>query len=211
MLQGRISEKISQSLIRVMGLCVFVIGVSGAIMGDIMLLVVAMALGTFLGEMLRIDAALQRLGQWVQRKFGGGEGGKESSSFAQGFVSCTLIFCVGAMAIVGSIDSGLRNDQSIIITKSIIDAVTAMMFASSLGLGPLFSAVPVFIYQGIIEIFAGFFEGVFTDELITQISATGGLMIIAIGFNMVFDAKIKTANLLPGFIFAVLYYYLFLQ
>ena len=208
LLRGRISDRISKSLITVMGLCVCVIGISGALMGDFMLLVISMALGTFLGEMLRIDAGLDRLGLWVQGTFGG-DG--ESSTFAQGFVTCTLIFCVGAMAIVGSIDSGLRDDQSIIITKSIIDAVTAMVFASSLGVGVLFSAFAVLVYQGIIEFFAGFFQAVFTEKLIAQISAAGGVMILAIGLNMALEAKIKVANLLPGFLFAVLYYYMFLH
>ena len=211
LLKGRISEKFSQSLIKVMGLCVFVIGVSGAIGGDIMLLVVSMALGAATGEFLRIDDGLNFAGTWIQNKFGSSGENSKDSSFAQGFVTCTLIFCVGAMAIVGSIDSGLRDDQSVIITKSIIDAVTAMMFASSLGMGVLFSAFPVLIYQGIIEFFASFFQGVLTEELIRQISAAGGVMILAIGANMALGAKIKVANLLPGFLFAVGYYLLVLR
>jgi len=203
LLKGRISEKFSQSLIKVMGLCVFVIGVSGAVQGDIMLLVVSMALGAAIGEVLRIDDGLNWVGDWVQARFGGKS---DESAFAQGFVTCTLIFCVGAMAIVGSIDSGLVGDRSVIVTKSIIDAVTAMMFASSLGVGVLFSALPVLIYQGVIEFFAGFFYGVFTDGVIRQISAVGGVMILAIGFNMVMGARIKVANLLPGFLVGVGYY-----
>lgn len=209
MLKGRIADKYSQSLLRVLGLCVCIIGISSAIGGDIMLLVVSLAFGTFVGELLRIEDGLNKLGIWVQGKL---KQDGEGSTFAQGFVTASLLFCVGAMAIVGSIDSGLRDDQSIIITKSIIDAVAAMMFASSLGFGVLFSAVAVFFYQGSIELFAGFFQEVFTDSLITQVSAAGGVMILGLGVNMALDMKnkIKIANLLPGLVFAVAYYYVFL-
>jgi len=208
MLKGRIADRFSQSLMRVLGLCVCIVGIAGALSGDIMLLVVSLALGTFLGEVLNIDYGLNRLGLWVQDKFNKKE---ETGSFAQGFVTATLLFCVGAMAIVGSIDSGLRNDQDVIITKSIIDAVAAMMLASSMGVGVMFSAFAVLIYQGSIEFFAGFFQDVFTNELINQISAAGGIMIMGIGVNMTLDAKIKVANLLPGFLFAAAYYYAFLR
>lgn len=208
LLKGRISDRFSQSLMKVLGLCICIIGISSALSGDIMLLVISLALGAFLGELLRIDGNLNTLGLWVQSKL---KQDQESSTFAQGFVTTTLLFCVGAMAIVGSIDSGLRDDQSVIITKSIIDAVAAMMFASSLGVGVLFSAFAVLIYQGTIEFFAGFFQDVFTDVLIAQISATGGIMILGLGTNMALDGKIKVANLLPGFLFAGAYYYLFLR
>ena len=170
-----------------------------------MLMVMSLALGAFAGELLNIDGGLNRLGLWVQGKLGG-DG--ENSTFVQGFVAATLLFCVGAMAVVGSIDSGLRGDQSVIITKSIIDAVAALALASTLGAGVLFSAFVVLLYQGSIEFFAGHLQDVFTTNLIEQISAVGGVMILGIGVNMALDAKIKVANLLPGFVFAVGYYYL---
>lgn len=210
LLKGRISDRFSQSLLRVLGLCVCIVGISSAIGGDILMLVVALALGTFCGEFLRIEDGLSRFGLWVQAKL---KQDGEGSTFAQGFVTASLLFCVGAMAIVGSIESGLRDDQSIIITKSIIDAVAAMMFASSLGVGVLFSAFAVFLYQGAIELFAGFFQDIFTDMLITQISAAGGIMILGLGANMALDMqnRMKIANLLPGLVFAVIYYYIFMR
>ena len=204
---GRISDKFAKGMIRAIGLCVCIIGISGALGGDIMLMVVSMALGTFVGEMIRIDDGLNRVGQWAQRKLSRGEG----SSFSEGFVTASLLFCVGAMAVVGSIDSGLRGDQSVIFTKSVLDGVAALILASTLGFGVLFSAVAVLLYQGSIEFFAGFFQDVFTESLVTQISAVGGVMILAIGANMVLDAKIKVANLLPGLLVAVGYYFLFLN
>jgi len=205
LLKGRMSQRMSQGIMRALGLCVLIIGIRGGLGGNVPLMVVAMALGACLGEIANIDGALNRLGLWVQNKFGAKD---ENSTFAQGFVAATLLFCVGAMAVVGSIDSGLRGDHSTIIAKSIIDAVAAMALASTFGVGVLFSAFSVLVYQGTIEFFAGNLQDVFTDSLVNQISAVGGLMIMGIGVNMALDAKIKVANLLPAFIFAVAYYYI---
>lgn len=209
LLKGRWSQQFAQSIMKALGLCVCIIGISGALGGDVMLMVVALALGVLLGEIANIDGGLNRLGRWVQNHLAKGKQDGENT-FAQGFVAATLLFCVGAMAVVGSIDSGLRGDQSIIISKSIIDAAAAMALASTFGAGVLFSAFAVLIYQGSIEFFAGHLQDVLTPELIGQISAVGGVMILGIGVNMALDAKIKVANLLPGFLVAVAYYILFL-
>ena len=206
--KGRIPEIIAENIIRAIALCVCVIGISGAFKGDPMLLVVSLALGSFVGELLGIDENLNRLGQWLQNKLNHQD---ESSAFAEGFVAATLLFCVGAMAIVGSIDSGLRNDRSIILTKSILDGVSSMILASTFGIGVLFSATVILVYQGGIEFFAGYLQNVLTEGLVMQISAVGGVMILGIGHNMALNAKIKVANLLPGFLFAAGYYSLFIR
>jgi len=205
--KGRLSEKISESITRAIGLCICIIGISGALEGDIMLLVVALMLGALTGELIDIDKKLNNLGQYLQNKLSR----KDSpSKFAEGFVTTTLLFCVGAMAVVGSIEGGLRNDYSIIVTKSIIDGVAAMVFASYLGFGVLFSAFAVLIYQGTIEFFAGFLQNILVDSLVIQISAAGGIMILALGVNMTVGTKMKVANFLPGLIFAAVYYVIFL-
>ncbi|MGL6195008.1 MAG: DUF554 domain-containing protein, partial [Thermoguttaceae bacterium] len=182
LLRGKIPEKTSESITRALGLCVCIIGVTGAIKGDIMLLVVSLAFGAFTGELLRLEDGLEKLGMLLQKKFVRKE---ENSTFVEGFVASTLLFCVGAMAVVGSIDSGLKQEHGVICTKSIIDGVSSMVLASSLGAGVLFSAVAIFIYQGSIEFFAGYLHHYLTDELVTQISAAGSVMILGIGFNMV--------------------------
>ena len=207
LLKGRIPGNFADNIIRVIGLCSCVIGVGIAINGDPMLLVVSLVLGVFFGELFRIDDSLNNLGLWMQKKLSRKE---EKSTFAEGFVTATLLFCVGAMAVIGSIESGLGNDRSIIFTKSILDGITSMVLASTLGLGVLFAAVPVLIYQGGIESFAGALQSVLTEPLVAQISAVGGVMILGIGFNLVMNTKIKIANLLPGFLVAVGYYYLFM-
>jgi len=201
--KGKIPKSISGSITRVLGLCVCIIGISSAIEGDLMLLVVSLLLGAITGEFIDIDKRMNNLGLYLQKKLSPKDA---ESRFAEGFVTTSLLYCVGAMAVVGSIESGLTNDYSTIVTKSILDGVASMVFASYLGFGVLFSALPVFIYQGSIEVFAGYLQDVLTGSLVTQISAAGGLMIMALGFNMALGAKIKVANLLPGLLFAAGYY-----
>jgi len=206
LLRGRIKEESSKNLMRILGLCVIVFGIKDALPGNVTLLVVALALGTFVGELLRIDYGLNKFGNWVQTKLTK----DENSTFAEGFVTATLLFCVGAFAIVGSMNSGFGN-REMIFTKSAIDFVASMMLASGLGAGVLLSALPIFVYQGIIELSAGFFYGALSDMLITQIAAAGGVMVLGIGINMVLNSKIKIANFLPGFLFAIAYYWLFIR
>jgi len=206
LLRGKIPKKFADNIIRAVALCVCIIGIDKAVGGDIMLLVVSLALGTFIGELLHIEDGLNKLGLWLQRKWSRKEG---ESTFAEGFVVSTLLFCVGAMAVVG-IESGLGGDRNTLYTKSILDGVSSIVLASSLGLGVLFSAAAILLYQGSIELFAGYLQNVLTPALITQISAAGGVMIVGIGFNMALNAKIRVANMLPGLLVAAGYYYLFL-
>ena len=203
LVRGRLSDTFSAGVMRALGLCIIIIGLYNGLGGDMMLLVTSIAVGTLAGEVIGIDEHLNNFGKWVQEKL---KRPGEKSTFAQGFVTASLLFCVGAMAIVGSIDSGLRGDTSIIITKSIIDGITSVFLASTLGVGVLLSAFMVLVYQGIIEFFAAGLQDVLTYGMITQISAVGGVMIVGLGANMALDGKIKVANLLPSFVVAVLYY-----
>ena len=213
LLKEKISARIGERIMQAIGLCVCIIGVSGALKGDAMLLIISLALGTFFGELLRIDDALNKCGEFLQRKFA--KTASSSSTFAEGFVTSTLVFCVGAMSIVGSLQSGLSGDRSVIYAKSVLDGVGAMVFASTLGVGVLFSVLVIFVYQGSIELAAGFLQSAAlsqgTEALITQVSAVGSIMILAIGLNMVVNAKLKTANLLPGLLVAVGYFFLFMR
>lgn len=206
LLKGRIPARITDSLSGVLGLCVAVIGLTSALKGDMLLLVVSLALGTFIGEFLGIEAALDRLGRFAQRKLSGNDGAE--STIAKGFVTATLLFCVGSMAVVGSLDSGLGNGNSILFTKSILDGVSAMALASALGAGVLLSAASVLVYQGAIVLAANFLSGVLTDGLVLQISAAGGVMMLGIGLNMALKLKpaLGVANMLPGLLFAAAYY-----
>ena len=140
------------------------------------------------------------MGDALKRRVKGAE-----ASFTQGFVSASLIFCVGAMAIVGSLDAGLRGEYSTILTKSLIDGITATMLASTLGLGVIFSAVAVFVYQGAITLLAGLLQPLLTEAIITEMSAVGGLLIFAIGLNMQGITKIRVGNLLPAILVPLAY------
>jgi uncharacterized membrane protein YqgA involved in biofilm formation len=203
-LKGGIPERINDSIMKGLALCIMAIGITGAIKSENMILVIcSIVVGTVIGEVVDIDKWLKRLGDFIEIKLQG-RGGRIS----EGFVTASLVYCVGAMAIVGSLNSGLKGDHEILFTKAMLDGISAIMFTSTLGIGVALSAVSVFIYQGIITIAASFVQGILTPTVVTEISAVGSLLIMGLGFNMLGLTKIKVANLLPA-IFIPLIYFLF--
>ena len=212
----RLSE-VPDAIMKAMGLCVIFIGVSGIITNQqkssewlgsyaILIMIGAIAIGTIIGELVDIDKGLNRLGRALENKVSKksyDENGNEivkEKNIARGFVSATLLFCVGAMAITGAIESGLSggSEQGTLFAKSAIDMISAIVFGATLGIGTIFSAVSVFLYQGIIELIA-IFVGDFLPAVVTaQMSATGSVLILALGLNMVGATKIKVANMLPA-------------
>lgn len=201
---GRFKERFIITLNQGLALCVCYIGISQVLSGDdTMLLVVSIALGAILGELIDLDGKLEQLGGFLENRFSKKDAG--TSHFAEGFVTSTLLFCIGAMAIVGSLQSGLTNNHEILFTKALIDGVSAMVFASTLGMGVLFSSVPVFLYQGSITLLAISLSNFFTPPLITSLTAVGGLLVLGLGLNMLKVTHIRTANLLPALIVAPVY------
>lgn len=196
LLKGKITEKISTTIMNGLALCIIYIGISGSLKGtDNILILVSIAVGALFGEIIDIDNWLNRLGNFIEKKVKN----KDSElSISEGFVSASLIFCVGAMAIVGSLESGLKGDHTTLYAKSILDGVTSIIFSSTLGIGVMLSAVSVLIYQGSITLGANLVSAFLSDTLITNMSAIGSLLIIAIGLNMLKLTKIKVANLLPA-------------
>lgn len=207
-------EQIPDVIMKVMGLCVMYIGISGIISNQqkasealgnyaILIMIGAIAIGTLIGELIDIDKGLGRLGSALEAKFAKKSSNGEATgerSIAKGFVSATLLFCVGAMAITGAIESGLSggSEQGTLFAKSIIDMISAVVFGATLGIGTIFSAASVLLYQGIIELIA-IFVGDFLPSVVTaEMSATGSVLILALGLNMVGATKIKVANLLPA-------------
>ena len=200
-LRGGISERFRSILMQAMALAVMLIGITGAIKTtDALIVVVSLAIGALIGEGINIEKRLEQAGDALKSRVKGAE-----ASFTQGFVSASLIFCVGAMAIVGSLDAGLHGEYSTILTKSLIDGITAAMLASTLGIGVIFSAVAVFVYQGAITLLAGLLQPLLTDAIITEMSAVGGLLIFAIGLNMQGITKIRVGNLLPAIFIPLAY------
>ncbi|HZJ86031.1 MAG TPA: DUF554 domain-containing protein, partial [Erysipelotrichaceae bacterium] len=170
---------------------------------NIILVISSLVIGSIIGEKVRIDKKLNNLGGFLESKFK-----KEGSTFTEGFVSATLVFCVGAMAIVGSLEAGLLSDYNTLIVKSMLDGITSMIFATTLGLGVLFSSLPVLIYQGSITLLASSLSSVLTTVVITEVSAVGGILIMAIGLSLLKVKEIRVANMIPAVLIPVIYYFI---
>jgi uncharacterized membrane protein YqgA involved in biofilm formation len=194
---GRFEAIIKKAL----GLSLVYIGVKGALENrNVLLLVVSIAAGAAIGEAIDLDKWMNRLGYWTERKLR-----MKGGSFAKGFVSASILFCTGSMAIVGSIQSGLLDSHETLFAKSVMDGIFSLIFAGSMGIGVIFSAVPVLIYQAGIALLAMRIRGFLSPDIITEISATGSLLISAIGFNFLGASEIKVANLIPAVFIPAVY------
>ncbi len=187
-------ERIKTTIMQGLALAVILIGISMAIKTqDVMIIIGSLVLGAIIGELLDIELQLARMGSWLERKFGGQQG-----EFGRGFVTASLMYCVGAMAIMGSLQGGLEGKHDILFAKSMLDGISSVIFASTMGLGVAFSAIPILVYQGSIALLASWITVLLTPSIITEMSAAGGLLILGLGFNMLGMAKIKVGNLLPA-------------
>ena len=205
-LRGGLPEAYRLTVIQAIGLAVVLIGLRGALgCDDLLLVIFSLAIGAALGTALKIEARLQSLGQRIERRFGGND-----NDLARGFVTASLVFCVGSMAIVGSLESGLADNHQTLFAKSVLDGISSIVFASSFGVGVLFSALPVLVYQGAITLSASLLKPLLVPAVVAQMSAVGGLLIVAIGFNLLDIAKLRVGNMLPA-IFLPLVYFFFRQ
>lgn len=194
-------DRIKKTVIQGIGLAVLMIGVTMAIQTKNSLVIIAsVVIGGIVGEIIDIEKRLQQFGQSLERRLAKNGQGAE---FTKAFVTASLIYCVGAMAIMGALDSGLTGNNTILYAKSMLDGITALVFASSMGIGVLASAIPVFVYQGVLTLMAGLLQGVLSTEIITEMGATGGLLIVGIGLNILEIKEVKVGNLLPGLFIAI--------
>ena len=199
LLHKGISEKINNAIMMGVGLCVAYIGIDGLTGGvNPLVAVLAIVPAAIIGTSLDIDGKLNKFGEKITSKFSHGEGSKA----AEGFVTASLLFCIGAMAVVGSISSGLTGDHSILFTKSVLDFISSTMLSAAFGLGVMLSVIPLVIYQGGIALFATFLSPVLTDSIVAAITCVGSILILALGLNILNISKIKIANLLPAILFA---------
>ena len=207
LLKKGIPEKISKATMVAIGLCTLYIGIDGALEGsNAIILIVSMVLGTIVGTWIDLDDKIYKLGAFVEKKMKKPGG---TTSVAEGFVTASLLFCVGAMTIVGSLNAGLSGDNTLLFTKSILDLISSCMLASTLGIGVLFAAVFVFCFQGVLVLCAGLLQNVLTDPaIIAEITCAGSVMIIGLGLNLLGISKFKIANFLPAIIFVPLVCYL---
>lgn len=212
LLKNKMKPRFAESVQKAMGLATIFIGAAGAFAGMLkidggklqtggsMLLIISLIMGTVIGELLKIEQRMETLGEWLKGRFRVKEGG-----FVDGFVTASLVICVGAMAVVGSLNDGLHGDYSLLLVKSALDFVIIMVFASSLGIGALFSALPLAVYQGLITLFAGLIKDFMSDALIADMSFIGSVLIFAVGINIVFNKVFRVGNMLPGLLIPIIY------
>lgn len=186
-------EKMKQTVLAATGLVSIGIGISGAIGSSNQLIpILSLVIGSVIGELLHIEDGVTRAGDWLQKRFG------KSGSITEGFVTGSLVFAVGAMAVMGSLESGLKNDHTILMTKSVIDMAGSVAFAGSLGIGVAFSALSILVLEGTVTLLASLLTGVLTDAVITEISVTGSLIIIGVGLNVLGLTKLRIMNMTPA-------------
>jgi uncharacterized membrane protein YqgA involved in biofilm formation len=204
--RGGIPDKYNKTIMHAISLAVLVIGIKGALRSDELLIVIfSLALGSLLGELMRIEEFLAGLGKFLEKRFAKNDGG-----FYQGFITSTLLFCVGSMAIVGSLESGLTGNHQTLFAKSALDGITSIILASTFGIGVAFSCLPLFLYQGGITLAAVLVKPFLTPEVVTQMSSVGGVLIMAIGINLMGAAKIRIGSMLPA-VFLPMVWYMILQ
>lgn len=200
--RGGIREKYKKTMMDAMGMSVFLIGIMGAIKtNQLLVLIISLALGSVAGEAIDIENKLENLGKLIEQKTA-----NLSGDVAKGFVTGSLVFCVGSMAIVGSLESGLTGNHQTLFAKSVLDGIMSIVFGSTMGIGVAFSGVAVFLYQGIITLAASFLKQILVESVVNELSAVGSVLIMAIGFNMLGIKKIRVGNMLPA-IFGPLVYY----
>ena len=201
---GDLGHRLQDIIMQGVALCVLYIGISGSLKGsNTLVAILSMVLGALVGEALDLDRRMRQLGDWVQSKTARFAG--SGSSVSEGFVTASLLFCVGAMAIVGSLENGLTGNYDTLKAKSLLDGISSIVFASSLGIGVAFSSVAVLLYQGLISLSASFISPYLGGEaVIAEMTCVGSLLIAALSLNMLGITKIKVMNLVPACLFPIL-------
>lgn len=191
-----IPDRFNDAISKGIALCVLYIGVDGMLAGENALIsILSIVLGVILGELLRLDDRIRSLGDWVERRFAGKH---TKGSISEGFVSASLLFCVGAMAIMGALDSGLLRDHSTLYAKAMLDGITSIVYSSTMGVGVALSAIPVFLYQGAIALGASFIEPFLTPVVIAEMKCVGSILIVGLSLNLLGLTKIKVMNYVPA-------------
>ncbi len=214
LLKGGLPKRLQDTITSAVGLCVIFVGAAGALSGlftvsggaletkDTMMMIFSMAAGAALGEWLDIERRLENLGKWCRARIPSGHAG---AGFVDAFVTSSLLFCVGAMAIVGSLEDGLNHEFSTLFAKSVMDGIMAVVFSAAMGIGTIFSVIPVVIYQGSITLLAGALRPFLTELMIGRMSCVGSILIFALGLNLAVGTKIRIGNMLPAAFLPVLF------
>ncbi|MDR2547061.1 MAG: DUF554 domain-containing protein [Lachnospiraceae bacterium] len=199
--------QMSDTLMKGLGLCTLFLGITGSLGGkNTLLLILSVVIGIIIGEAIDLDARLNRLGQKLENRFGKNKSATTRVSLAEGFVSASLLFCVGALAIIGSLESGLTGQHGILFNKSMIDFVAAAIFASTLGVGVMLSAGSIIIYQGAITLLSKWVAPMLTDIVIAEMTCVGSVILIGLAFNMMGITKLRIMNYVPAIFMPLLLY-----
>lgn len=220
MLFGRaLKGRLQSTLMKANGVCVLFIGIGGAVeqmmsiqngvltAGKSMMIIVCFMLGSLVGEAADIERRIEQFGGWLKKK----SKSENDSSFIDGFVNTSLTICIGAMAVVGSIQDGISGDYSLLAAKAALDFIIVMVLTSTFGKGCIFSAIPVLLFQGIITFSAHYIEFLMTEQALSNLSLTGSMLIFCVGVNLVWGSKIKVGNMLPAIVFAAAWAFLPVQ
>ncbi len=203
LIHSRMPERITKTTFQGIGLFTLYIGFTMAMKTqNVLVMVFSIVLGAISGELLNLEARMEKVSEWGKRKVG-----SKNDKFTEGFVTAFMLFCMGSMTILGSIEEGLGGEPTLLLAKSFLDGFGAVALASSLGIGVLFSAVPLFFYQGGLTLLAGLVQGYLTEPIINEVSAVGGLMLIGLGITILEIKKLKILNLLPALVFAGIFAY----
>ncbi|MCD8357378.1 MAG: DUF554 domain-containing protein [Clostridia bacterium] len=213
----RLTEQYQDTLLKSQGLCLLFVGIGGAMeqmltitedglsSGGTIMIVVCFALGSLIGEAAKIELRIEQFGEWIKAK----TGNSNDNQFVNAFVMTSLTVCIGAMAVVGSIQDGISGDYSTLALKGVIDLILVCTMTASMGKGSIFSAIPVGLFQGCITILASFLQPIMTDAALANLSLTGSMLIFCVGVNLVWGKKFKPANMLPTIVLAVIWAFFF--
>lgn len=208
-----LKERWQETIIKGMAVCVMFIGVAGVMENMLtvtdgkigtqgtLMFIISIALGGLIGELLNIDGAMARFGEWLKRK----TGNSGDNKFLDAFITATMTVCIGAMAIVGSVEDGIHGDYTILTAKALLDFVIILVMTASMGKGCIFSAIPVAVFQGVITVLARLIQPLLTEAALCNLSLVGSALIFCVGVNLIWKNTVRVANLLPSIVFAVIY------
>jgi len=205
LIKSRFPEKLNKIIFQVIGLFTITLGITMAIKTNNFLIVAfSLIIGSVIGEILDIEKYLERITEKLKNKIK-----NSSDKFSEGFITATLIYCIGPMAILGSIEEGLGNAPNLLFAKSVLDGVASIALSSALGIGVMFSAIPLLLYQGSITLFASYVSNYLSDALVIELSAVGGILLLGLGMNIAEIKKFKVVNMLPSLFVVVILSYFF--
>lgn len=203
---SKLPKKITDTAFHGVGLFTIVLGIIMAVKtNNFLIMIFSIVIGAVIGEILDIEKAINKFGEWVKKNLK-----TKNERFSEGFITAFLLYCMGSLTILGAIEEGIDGTPNLLVAKSILDGFSSIVLAATLGIGVLFSVIPLLIYQGSLTLFASNMQFVFTDVIINELTSVGGILLLGLGISMLEIKKIRVLNMLPSLIIAVVLAYFFL-